>query len=463
MSKSIFVLCGCLLSVILNGPGVLAQTVRRGNISPLGEFSDSLRGLTERTSSSVVQVLTSGYGLADGAVGASSVLAGQRGTGSGIILSADGLIITNAHVIEGARHIRVRINGLSENSQSFEATLVGADRQLDLALLRIAATDLPTLPLADSDMLTQGQLVLAFGSPMGLENSVSMGVISSVGRQLGSDDSRIFIQTDAPINPGNSGGALVDMNGHVVGLNTFILTKSGGSEGLGFAIPSNVIKYVFNQLKKDGHVHRAQIGIAARTITEPLAEALGLEPFRGGLVEDLTPDGPAEKAGVQIGDVIESVGDKRIRDVRDLASSSYGYSIGGVARLRILRDNKSFSINVPVVEKEDDLPRLNDFVDPEKNAIPQLGLLVMEVNPAIKKLVGELRVEDGVLVAARSGISRYGGDDPQPGDVIHAVNRHPVKVVEELRSVMRDVKPDAPIVLQVERNGSMLFLVLESI
>ena len=201
--------------------------------------------------------------------------------------------------------------------------------------------------------------MLAFGSPMSLENSVSMGVIRSVGRQLSPDDARIFIQTDAPINPGNSGGALVDMNGQVVGLNTFILTKSGGSEGLGFAIPSNVIKYVFDQLKKDGYVHHFQVGIAARTITEPLAEALGLEPYRGALVEDVIPDSPAAKAGVQIGDVVESVGDRRIRHVRDLASSSYGYSIGDVARLQVLFGPKAAARYLGICE--DTLKKITDL------------------------------------------------------------------------------------------------------
>src|SRR5436309_8748480 len=211
--------------------------------------------------------------------------------------------MTNAHVIEGARTIRVRANGVPKQSSMFDGKLIGKDRLLDLALLKIEATGLRALPFGNSTDINQGQLVLAFGNPLGMDNSVSMGIVSATARQLNEDDPRIFIQTDAPINPGNSGGPLVDIQGRVVGINTFIFTQSGGSEGIGFAIPSNVVRYVYASLKKDGHVHRGQIGISVRTITPALALGFNLEPETGVLVEDVLPEGPADRAGVRVGDV----------------------------------------------------------------------------------------------------------------------------------------------------------------
>ena len=223
----------------------------------------------------------------------------------------------------------------------FDAKLIGIDRLLDLALLKIGSNGLTPLSFGNSLGLKQGELVLAFGSPLGMDNSVSMGVVSAVARQLTENDPRIFVQTDAPINPGNSGGPLVDADGRLVGINTFILSQSGGSEGIGFAIPSNVVQYVYGSLRKDGHVHRGQIGILARTITEPLASAFKLEPEKGVLVEDVVPEGPADKAGIQVGDVVLSIQGTGLRSIRDLALQLYQYSIGDTVTLEILRNENS--------------------------------------------------------------------------------------------------------------------------
>src|SRR5271157_1904623 len=225
---------------------------------PLHIFSESVQALTATVTKSVVQVLTSGYALStENQKTDTAYLAPERGIGAGVVLSPDGLIVTNAHVVQGARKIRVRLQGLEKQSfdQSFEplgpieAKLVGFDRQTDLAVLKIDMTGLPALQLADSNELKQGQIVFAFGSPLGLENSVTMGVVSSTARQIDPDNPSIFIQTDAPINPGNSGGPLVDVDGRVVGINTFILTQSGGNEGLGFAIPSDVVRNIYDQIR----------------------------------------------------------------------------------------------------------------------------------------------------------------------------------------------------------------------
>jgi serine protease Do len=436
----------------------------RNNKLELGQLSESLQDLSSRISPSVVQIFGTGFGLQnDEQYAGASVLSRQRSTGSGVIVSDDGYIITNAHVVEAARSIRVRVNGRRNGQTSlFDANLIGLDRLLDLALLRIDSNGLTPLPFGDSLRLKQGELVLAFGSPLSMDNSVSMGIVSAVARQLTEDDPRIFVQTDAPINPGNSGGPLVDAAGRLVGINTFILSQSGGSEGIGFAIPSNVVRYVYASLRKDGHVHRGQIGIFARTLTPSLASAFKLEPENGVLVEDVIPEGPSDNAGIKVGDVVLSLDGKELRNVRDLALQLYQYAIGDTVRLQILRDEKKSEVNVAVTEKRGDPERFADMVNPVDNLISTLGVLGMTVDDGIRKILPPLRYSDGVLVAAHSGQSTYFGDQPQEGDVIHAVNGQRVFSVETLRSELNNLKLADSIVLQVERDGSLMFLVLEN-
>jgi len=429
----------------------------------LGDFSSQLQELTSRVSSSVVQITGSGYGMeSDGEHANTGILTRERSTGSGVVVSEDGYIMTNAHVVDGARTIRIRISGISgKGISTFDAALVGIDRVLDLALLKIETSGLQALPFGNANEVKQGELVMAFGSPLGMDNSVSMGIVSAAARQLSDDDPRIYIQTDAPINPGNSGGPLVNTEGHLIGINTFIFSKSGGSEGIGFAIPSNVIHYVFESLRKDGHVHRAQIGIAARTITPTLASGLDLEPENGVLVEDTQMDGPAEKAGIEVGDVVLSIGDTPLRNVRDLALELYRYNIGDAVNLQIRRADMKFSIKLAVAESDDDPERFADMVNLEDNLIPKLGILGLTIDDKIRSVLSALRIPDGVLVAALGGSPSYFGDQPQAGDVIHAVNGTMVNSIESLESQLLQLKPGKPLVLQLERNGTMLFLALE--
>jgi serine protease Do len=441
---------------------VHAQNRKIDGVS-LAQFSSSLQSLSNKVSSSVVQITGSRYGLeSDSGHTGTNLLARERSTGSGVILSNDGYIMTNAHVVEGARSIHVKVNGESGKTASvFEGSLVGMDRVLDLALLKISATGLKALPLGNSNEVKQGELVMAFGSPLGMDNSVSMGIVSAAARQLTDDDPRIFIQTDAPINPGNSGGPLVDTEGRLVGINTFIFSQSGGSEGMGFAIPSNVIHYVFESIKKDGHVHRAQIGIAARTITPSLASGLDLEPENGVLVEDLQSDGPAEKAGIDVGDVVLSIGGKPLRNVRDLALELYQYDIGDNVELRLLRERVEFNTKVVVAESEDDPERFADMVSPVDNLIPKLGILGLTIDEKIRKILPPLRISDGVLVAAQGASPLYFGDQPQEGDVIHMVNGIKVTSIESLAAELNQLKPGKSLVLQLERSGNLIFLALE--
>jgi len=451
-------LIGAVLAIALTLP-LGAQT--RNYVQRLDEFSGSLRDLSTRISPSVVQIVGTGYAVQTDEQHTGGIFSRQRNTGSGVILSDDGYVMTNAHVIEGARIIRVKLNNQPSGPQSlFEAKLIGMDSLLDLALLKIEATGLTPLNFGNSLDLKQGELVLAFGSPLGMDNSVSMGVVSSPARQLSEDDSRIYIQTDAPINPGNSGGPLVDVQARLVGMNTFIFSRSGGSEGIGFAIPSNVVRYVFTSLKRDGHVHRGQIGIFAKTITEPLAQAFSLEAEKGVLVEDVVTEGPAYKAGVQVGDVVLSLDGRPLRSVRDLALQLYQYVIGDTVELQILRDDKPLAVRVAVTEKQDDPERFADLVNPEHNLVPKLAILGITVDDRIRQSLS-LRYSDGVLVAALAGPPQYFGEPLREGDVIHAINRHRIATVEMLRAEL-DARTKEPIVLQIERDGSLMFLVLES-
>ena len=323
------------LSLLLVSPSLEAQSPKSSSssqtkpsitdvgVDSLQQLSSSLEGLSKRVSLSVVQVFSTGYDRdSDREHGNTDLLSRGSSLGSGLIIASDGWIVTNAHVVQGGRRIRVRLNqavplSASRNGRSqcalFDAKVVVADRDTDLAVLKIEATGLTTLELADSSDLKQGQLVLAFGSPLGLDNSVSLGVVSSVARQLDPDSPTIYVQTDAAINPGNSGGPLVDTSGQVVGINTLILTQSGGNEGVGLAIPSNVVKSVYRDIRSEGHVHHHEIGVSVRAITPALASALGLDREDGVIIEDVNLDGPAASTGLLPGDIVLALNGRSIQ------------------------------------------------------------------------------------------------------------------------------------------------------
>jgi serine protease Do len=446
--------------------------VADNGLDPLHQVSASLEALSKRVSPSVVQIFSTGY-KADGDREHRNTDLLSRGltSGSGIILASDGWIVTNAHVVQGGRRVRVQLNRevslpAPQNGGSrhavFDAKLILADRDTDLALLKIDATDLPTLELSDSSDLKQGQLVLAFGSPLGLDNSVSMGIVSSVARQPDPDSPTIYVQTDAAINPGNSGGPLVDTRGRVVGINTLILTQSGGNEGIGLAIPSNVVQSVYNQVRHDGHVHHHQIGVSARNISPALASGLGLEREDGVVIEDVIPDGPAANAGLMPGDIVLSVNGKPVQNIRQFALAIYPLAVGERATLEIQRGKQTISYRVPVSEKQDLQERLADLVTKEEAKIPQLGILALTLDDKLMLLLPPLRNRFGVVVAGKETYGSYEGDGPLPGDVIYSVNGTPVDSTDSLRSALDALKTADAIALQVERLGSLHYLVLET-
>ena len=438
-------------------------------IDSLSELSSSLETLSRRVSRSVVQIFATGYTLSsDSDSGTNAaVVTRQRASGSGVVLSADGYIITNRHVVANARRVEVRLaaartghSTLQPAGRLTEARIVGMDQETDLALLKIDKTGLPHLVLGDSDALRQGQIIMAFGNPLGLENSVSMGVVSSVARQLKPDDPMIYIQTDAPINPGNSGGPLVDAGGRVMGINTFILSQSGGSEGLGFAIPSNIVKNVYTQLRKEGHVHRSEIGVYAQTITPALAAGLRLPQDWGVLLADVDPGGSADHAGLQVGDIVLSLNGKTMENARQFDVNLYRYGVGQMVNIEVLRGKSHLTYPVEVTEREDDPERFADMVDPTKNTIAKLGILGIAIDQKIAQMLPDLRKQYGIVVAARSGESLYSGEGLELGDVIYSVNATPVTSIDALRSAIEALKEADPLVLQVERNGQLRYVTM---
>jgi serine protease Do len=437
----------------------------------LHDLSAALESLSHRAGRAVVQVFSTGFVLNDeDDSGDAALLTRQKSTGSGVIFSSDGYIVTNAHVVKGGRQIEVQLAESYERSPGHELTrpagsrieakIVGIDRESDLAVLKIERTDLPFLSFGDSAELHQGQLVLAFGNPLGLSNSVTMGVVSSTARQIKTDDPMLYIQTDAPINPGNSGGPLLDADGRVVGINTFILSQSGGSEGIGFAIPSNVVSSVVEQLRKEGHVHRGEIGVYAQTITPSLAAGLDLPRDWGVVLADVESDSPAEKAGLKPGDVVLSVNSRVMENARQLEVNLYRRRVGEKVAIEVQRGTQKLTFDVPIIEREDDPQRFADMVNPEKNIVNRLGILCIDINQKVAQMLPDLRKPYGVVVAARAAGSPY-SSQLNPGDVIHALNAEPISSVAALRQALDKRKPTDPIVLQIERDGRLMYLDLE--
>jgi serine protease Do len=433
----------------------------------LAQMSRSLEDLAQRVAPSVVQILTTGY--APPSSPGAGLLAKQRATGSGVILDPNGYIVTNAHVVEGARRVQVLVRELpprgasvlKSRGETLGAVVVGVDPETDLAVLKVQRTGLPALALGDSEALRQGQLVMAFGSPLGFDNSASLGVVSSVARQLETESPMIYIQTDAPINPGNSGGPLVDADGRVIGINTLIVSKGGGSEGLGFAAPSNIVKNVFEQIRETGRVRRGEMGATTQTLTPILAAGLGLDGTDGVLVSDVLADSGAALGGLQPGDVIVAVDGKPMENARQLSVNLYRRAPGAAVVLDVRRGSSRRQLAVTISERGPDPAGLRGLLSPEGNLVPRLGLLGLDLDENVLRLLSPLRARAGVVVAAATGDGPAWAEDPQPGDVIYAVNGQLIGNVAGLRDAVAKLKTGDPIVLLVERRGGLLYLSAE--
>ena len=351
---------------------------------------------------------------------------------------------------------------LRSKTTTMDARVLGVETDAyDLAVLKIEASGLPSLALGRYRDLRQGQVVFAFGSPEGLGNSVTMGVVSSVARQPDPDRAMVYIQTDAPINPGNSGGPLVDIEGKVVGINTYILTQGGGNEGLGFAIPSGVVRRIYQQLRQHGHVHHEVIGAAVQTITPTLAAGLGLQQDYGVIVSDVEPSGPAETAGLKVQDVILTLDGKPVVNVPQFDSAFQYRMDPAPLQLEVIRGTEKVPLQVPVVEQKDAMDRLADSLDPAKGLVPKLGILGVQITKDIAALVPDLRMASGVIVAARTAYGAMVDSGLETGDVIHAMNGTTIISLDALSTTIQQLKPGDPVVLQIERNGSLKYLAFE--
>lgn len=434
----------------------------------LGQMSSAIQTLTKKVSPAVVKILVTGYGPVEqqgrrntGVVGRQHVI------GSGVIVDPNGYIITNAHVIGGAQSVRVVLSPAGRGdgtasalttTRTFKARIAGVDKTTDVAVLKIDAAGLPTIPIGDYQKLHQGQLVLAFGSPEGLDDTVTMGVVSSVMRQPDPDNPMIYIQTDAAINPGNSGGPLVDVEGNLAGINTFIFSQSGGSEGISFAIPSAIVRFVYEEILAHGHVHRRRIGATLQAITPALVEGLGLPKDSGLMVSDLVPDGPAETAGLRIQDIILAVDGAPVEGLPVFETTLYRKSHGDAVTLDVLRGARKLTLKIPVVEEQqNEFDDIADLVDPEKGLVQGLGILGVEVTPKITNLLPDLRIDSGVIVAAKAADAAV-DTGLEVGDVIHAINGAVVESIDGLRTVLKRLKPGGAIAIQIEREGQLMYL-----
>ena len=459
-----------LLALLLVPPSAIAQSPPPPrSTARLGELNNELQALAARVLPSVVQVLVSGYGAA--AAGATTaVLATQHSSGSGVVMDAEGYIVTNAHVVQGARRIEVlpspRREGpggsiLRPAGRPQPARLVGIDRETDLAVLKVEIEGLTPIPLAEPEALRQGQIVLAVGSPLGLDSTVTLGVLSAMARQLRPDDPMIYLQTDAPINPGSSGGALVDVEGRLVGINTLILSQGGGNEGLGFAAPIHIVRSVVQGIKCCGRLRRGWIGARVQTVTPLLASGLSLPDEATVVISDVVSDTPAAQADLRVGDVLTTMGGRPLDNARQFDVRLYRAPPGETVKLEILRDGRRFEATVAVVERPGDPDRFASGVTPEKNLIPRLGILGIELDDEVRKALSGLRGDTGVLVAARA--SQAAGDGGlQVGDVIYSLNGVSVRGLAELREAVSRAPAGSALVLQVERDGKLLYVALEA-
>ena len=435
----------------------------------LRRMDSALQAVVARVSPAVVQIQVVGYAPVEGPDG--SALARQRTIGSGVIIDAEGFVVTNHHVVRGARRIRVvlpaapgggaRPGESAGRSRLFEALVVGLHAESDLALLKIEGKGLPALPLGSNRPLRPGQLVWAVGSPQGLASTVTMGVISSVARQTPVSGPMLFVQTDAPINPGNSGGPLVDSEGTVVGINTFILSQSGGSQGLGFAIPAGVVRFVVDSLRRTGQVRRVEMGIGAQEVTPTLAAGLGLPRDFGVVVSDATPGGPAAGAGARPGDLLEAVDDHPIDSLPAMAIAMYQHAEGTPVKLSVRRGTELRTLLVAGVVPSRPDDQLQSMATPERNLVARLGILGLELGPELSGLAPALRRPTGVVVVARLADPVAVESGLQAGDVIYFVNQVSVQTLAGLRDAVDAIKDGAPVVLTLERQGKLIYLSFE--
>jgi len=374
----------------------------------------------------------------------------QMGLGSGFIIDRNGTILTNYHVVDGAQKISVTLS----DGKSYDAKVLGKDEKTDIAVIKIdAGQDLPAVTLGDSDRLDVGEWVMAIGNPFGLDHTVTSGIVSAKGRQIGAGPYDNFIQTDASINPGNSGGPLINLRGEVVGITTAIYSQSGGNIGIGFAIPTNSIKEVLPQLKDKGRVVRGYLGTTVQKITPEIADSLGVKQQRGALVADVVRGSPAERAGIKTGDIITEFNSKEVKDSTELPGLVARVAPGTGTSVKVLRDGKEMTLAITVGE-------MKDTEVAASGQQGELGLAVQPVTPEVAQSLGLDRAEGLVITEVKPGSA---ADDAglREGDLITQINRRPVKNLADYNREMAQSKKGQSVLLLVRRGDSSVFLALK--
>jgi len=376
-----------------------------------------------------------------------------RASGSGFVLSPDGYIVTNNHVVEEATEIQVKL----ADGRELAAKVVGRDPKTDVALLKVEATGLPVIPLGDSAALQVGEPVMAIGNPFGLEQTVTTGIVSATGRVIGSGPYDNFIQTDASINPGNSGGPLINGRGEVIGINTAIFSQSGGSVGIGFAVPSSLAKTVITQLAEHGTVERGWLGVSIQPMTRELAKAFKRSDASGALVSAVIEGSPAEKAGVKAGDVIVELDGKKVAKSEDLPRLVADVHIGNEVPMVVVREGKDVRLTAKIARLVDEAP--SKIAATEGKG--QLGLSVQPVTPPVARELG-LKVREGVLVRDVVEGGRAYEAGIRAGDVIVEIDRQPVRTVEDLKIRVDKQAKGEPIVMLVNREGHTMYVAISA-
>ncbi len=383
----------------------------------------------------------------------------EESMGSGVIVSSDGYILTNHHVIEGAEEIKVTLF----DKRTYRAKVIGVDPKTDLALIKIKEKGLPVVPWADSDKLRVGEFVLAFGNPFGLSHTVTMGIVSATGRaNVGVADYEDFIQTDAAINPGNSGGPLVNVRGEIVGINTAIFSRSGGYQGIGFAVPSNMARAIMRQLKKQGRVVRGWIGVSIQEMTEELAKKFGLPKTEGVLISDVFSKGPAGKAGLKRGDIILEVNGKKVPGVNQLRNIIAQMPVGSNITMKLRRSNSVFTVVVTIEEMPKDYMEIASVPEPEQRAkAPLKGLTVTELTPSLAKQMGIAYAEKGVVVLYVEEGSPEADAGLRRGDIILEVESKKIGDYSDWKAALEEIQPGNTVLLFLNRKGRRFYIAVQ--